>query len=117
MTRASFHAQMTLSSMGCPRRIQSQTEGRTITRVGCHALLQQTFLTQGSNPRFLRLLHEQSGSLPLVSLEKPMAPCRFVKELHFTTGVFGAFSVKNIIDQLEQDLMGERSHMDSLTNR
>ena len=46
-----------------------------------------------------------------------MAPCRFVKELHFTTGVFGAFSVKNTTDQLEQDLMGERPHMDSLTNR
>ena len=46
-----------------------------------------------------------------------MVPCRFVKELHFTTGVFGAFSVKNTTDQLEQDLMGERPHMDSLTNR
>lgn len=46
-----------------------------------------------------------------------MAPCSLVKELHFTTDVFGAFSVKNTIDQLERDLMGERSHMDSLTNR
>ena len=46
-----------------------------------------------------------------------MVPCRSVKEIHFTAGVFGAFSVKNTTDQLEQDLMGERSHMDALTNR
>ena len=29
-----------------------------------HALLQGIFLTQGSNPRFLHLLHWQAGSLP-----------------------------------------------------
>ena len=27
------------------------------TRVGCHALLQEIFLTQGSNSRLLQLLH------------------------------------------------------------
>ena len=36
------------------------------TGVGCHALLQGIFLTQGSNPRLLYLLHWQVGSLPLV---------------------------------------------------
>ena len=36
------------------------------TGVGCHALLQGVFLTQGSNPRLLCLLHWQVGSLPLV---------------------------------------------------
>ena len=33
---------------------------------GCHALLQGIFLTQGSNPHLLYLLHWQVGSLPLV---------------------------------------------------
>ena len=36
------------------------------TKVGCHALLQRIFPTQGSNPRLLCLLHWQAGSLPLV---------------------------------------------------
>ena len=35
------------------------------TGVGCHALLQGIFLTQGLNPRLLCLLHWQAGSLPL----------------------------------------------------
>ena len=43
------------------------------TRVGCHALLQEIFLTQGSNLCFLPLLHWQAGSLPLVPLGKPIA--------------------------------------------
>ena len=38
------------------------------TGVGCHALLQGTFLIQGSNPH---LLHQQVGSLLLVPPEKP----------------------------------------------
>ena len=36
------------------------------TGVGCHALLQEIFWTQGSNPRLLCLLHWQANSLPLV---------------------------------------------------
>ena len=35
------------------------------TGVGCHALLQGIFPTQGSNPCLLCLLHWQAGSLPL----------------------------------------------------
>jgi len=38
---------------------------RESTGVGCHALLQGIFLTQGLNPRLLRFLHWQAGSLPL----------------------------------------------------
>ena len=34
------------------------------TGVGCHTLLQGIFLTQGSNPCLLHLLHGQAGSLP-----------------------------------------------------
>ena len=35
------------------------------TGVGCHALVQGIFPTQGSNLRLLYLLHWQAGSLPL----------------------------------------------------
>ena len=35
------------------------------TRVGCHGLLQEIFLTQGLNPHLLCLLHWQADSLPL----------------------------------------------------
>ena len=38
--------------------------------VGSHALLQGIFMTQGSNPRLLRLLHWQGCSLPLAPLGK-----------------------------------------------
>ena len=41
------------------------------TGVGCHALLQGIFPTQGSNPRLLHLLHWQAGSLPLAPPRKP----------------------------------------------
>ena len=36
------------------------------TGVGCHALLQGIFSSQGSNQHLLRLLHWQVNSLPLV---------------------------------------------------
>ena len=41
------------------------------TGVGCHALFQGIFPTQGSNPHLLSLLHWQAGSLPLVPPGKP----------------------------------------------
>ena len=41
------------------------------TGVGCHALLQGIFSTQGSNPHLLCLLHWQVGSLPLAPPGKP----------------------------------------------
>ena len=39
--------------------------------MGGQALLQGAFLTQGSNPRLLGLLHRQTGSLVLVPPGKP----------------------------------------------
>ena len=42
------------------------------TGVGCHALLQGIFPTQGLNPHLLCLLHWQVGSLPLVPPGKPL---------------------------------------------
>ena len=40
--------------------------------MGCHALLQEIFLTQGSNPHLLHLLHWQTGSLSLAPPGKPL---------------------------------------------
>ena len=41
------------------------------TGVGCHALLQEIFLTQGSNLYLLHLYHWQADSLPLAPTGKP----------------------------------------------
>ena len=41
------------------------------TGMGCHFLLQGIFPIQGSNPRFLHLLHWQVSSLPLSCLDSP----------------------------------------------
>ena len=46
-------------------------QARTLQAVGCHALLQGIFPTQGSNLRLLRLLHWQAGFLPLAPPGKP----------------------------------------------
>ena len=43
------------------------------TGVGCHALLQGIFPTQGLNPHLLSLLLWQQGSLPLAPPGKPGA--------------------------------------------
>ena len=54
------------------------------TGVGCHALLQQIFPTQGSNQRLLHLLHWETGSLPLAPPWKPtMSTWYFKKHLKF----------------------------------
>ena len=44
---------------------------RKNTGVGCHALLQGSFPTQGSNPHLLHLLHWQVGSLPVMPPANP----------------------------------------------
>ena len=41
------------------------------TGVDCHALFQGIFLTQGSNPCLLHILHWQAGALPLTPPGKP----------------------------------------------
>ena len=51
------------------------------TGVGCHALLQGIFLTQGSNPCLLSLLHWQVGSLPRAPPGKPI--CETVQFFYF----------------------------------
>ena len=42
------------------------------TGVGCHALLQRIFPTQGLNSHLPHLLHWQADSLPLVPLGRPV---------------------------------------------
>jgi len=46
------------------------------TGMGCRALLQGIFPTQGLNPHLLCLLHWQVGSLPLASPGKPLCISR-----------------------------------------
>ena len=53
------------------RRLSSWDSSGKNTRVGCHALLQGIYPTQGSNLCLLRLLHWQAGSLPLAPPGKP----------------------------------------------
>ena len=48
--------------------------------MGRHFLLQGSFLTQGSNPRLLHLLHWQVGSLPLSHLGGPIAKLSITKK-------------------------------------
>ena len=50
------------------------------TRVSFHALLQGVFLTQGSTPYLLSLLHWQVGSLPL---GPPGKPCIVIYTLFY----------------------------------
>ena len=45
------------------------------TGVGCHALLQEIFLTQGLNPCLLCLLHWQAGSLPGSKQDQYISVC------------------------------------------
>ena len=54
------------SSLLCPWDSPGKNTG-----VGCHALFQRIFPTQGSNPHFLHFLHWQAGCLPLVGPGKP----------------------------------------------
>ena len=50
------------------------------TGVGCHFLLQGIFPTQGSNPRFLYLMHWQVDSLSLVPPGSPLKPQSYLQK-------------------------------------
>ena len=61
------------------------------TRVDCHFLLQGLFLTQGSNPRLLCLLHWQVDSLPLAP---PGKLCKYTMPyLILTRGLFPNWTI------------------------
>ena len=66
------HVQLcvTLRAVACGLRCPWNSPGQN-TGVGCHALLQGIFSTQGSNPHFLCLPHCQAGSLPVAPPTKP----------------------------------------------
>ena len=62
-------------SMECSqpdRSVHGNSSPGKHTGVGCHALLQEIFLTQGLNLHLLCLPHWRAGSLPLVPPGKPL---------------------------------------------
>ena len=63
------------------------------TGVGCHALLQGIFLTQGLNPHVLCLLHWQAGSLPLAPPKKPIYILLYIIIIYIYIFIFRFFSV------------------------
>ena len=77
------------------------------TGVGCHALLQGIFPTQGSNPYLLCLLHRQEGSLPLAPPygKAPYGVCAVLNvESVFKNKTDNYFSVKKDTQMAELKL-------------
>ena len=72
------------------------------TGVGCHALLQGIFLTQGLNLRLFRLLHWQAGSLSLLPPGEPfiffffLVPNKYLCEIfiNHVTSILGPLYVE-----------------------
>ena len=56
--------------------------------MGCHALLQGSFLIQGSNLHLIYLLHQQAGSLPLVPLGSESVSCSVTLESLRPNGLY-----------------------------
>ena len=67
-----FGTPWAVTKLLCPWILQANTG------VGCHTLLQGIFLTQGSNPHLLHLLHWQPSSLWLVPPGKPKKQCIYL---------------------------------------
>ena len=61
---------MTLWIIACQVPLSKDSPVKNV-RVGCCALLQGIFPTQGLNPCLLHLLHREGGSLPLAPPGKP----------------------------------------------
>ena len=85
----------------CPR----DSPGKN-TEVGCYALLQGTFLTQGSNPHLFCLLHWQVDSLPLVPPGKSLNLFSlflfFFFDLPFSSEIFHLKWLKSTITRIIQ---------------
>ena len=64
------------------------------TRMGSHALLQGIFLTQGSNPNLLCLLHWQAGSLPLVLPGKSFSSEQWYIYIYIYIYIFPSFTFR-----------------------
>ena len=64
------------------------------TGVGCHALLQGIFLTQGWNLHLLCLLHWKAGSLPLVAFGKSLIPISiFLLSVYLSRSIYLAINL------------------------
>ena len=76
MRAKSFQSYLTLCNpMDCSlpgSSVHGDSPGKN-TEMGCHALLQWAFLTQGLNLCLLHLLHGQTGTLP--TWEAPTVTC------------------------------------------
>ena len=74
-----------------------------ILGVGCHALLQSIFLTQGSNPCLLHLMHWQAGSLPhsLPQNDVILKSCNIKNSTH---KIWNCPHVKQLYGQATQDV-------------
>ena len=73
-----------------------------ITGVGCRFLLQGIFLTQGSNPHFLCLLHWQVSSLPLAPSGKPNITISLLK--------IGSAPLFYLLSQIETSSLDKTVH-------
>ena len=73
-----------------------------ITGVGCRFLLQGIFLTQGSNPHFLCLLHWQVSSLPLAPSGKPNITISLLK--------IGSAPLFYLLSQIETSSLDKTFH-------
>ena len=71
----------TLWMVACRAPLSKEFSPGKNTGVGCHALLQGIFPTQGSNPHLLHLLHWQLGSLPPAPPGKPPVKAAAAKSL------------------------------------
>ena len=91
--------------------------------VGCHALLQGIFPTQGLNPGVLRLLHRQAGSLPRAPPGKhfPTNKTAFMLALEERNMVTGSFSWDVQVRHYQQNNLntapGKNGRMRVLYNR
>ena len=77
-----FATQWIVAYLFCPWNSPGKNTG-----MGCHALLQGIFPTQGLNPPLLLLLHWQAGSLPLVPPGKLLPKVRLFPLIQFATCV------------------------------
>jgi len=70
------------------------------TLVGCHALLQGIFLTQGLNPCLLYLLHLRMGSLPLAIPGKSWVSLTHLKMVSLVINIWASLVAEE--DPLER---------------
>ena len=81
-----------------------------ITGVGCHALLQGIFPTQGLKPCLLDLLHWQAGSLPLchvgrvvnatsIRVNRPYTVYQMTGRMSIREGIQPGINAMNIQDR------------------